>query len=77
VSITGRAPGEQLCWSEPWMRFSARTPSRLGPHLYDQAFSATKLQANENDLAVELAPLVRLIEVLTAMLEPRLNGLAG
>ena len=23
--ITGRAPGEQLCWSEPWMRFSART----------------------------------------------------
>ena len=21
----GRAPGEQLCWSEPWMRFSART----------------------------------------------------
>ena len=23
--ITGRAPGEQLCWSELWMRFSART----------------------------------------------------
>jgi putative transposase len=21
----GEAPGEQLCWSEPWMRFSART----------------------------------------------------
>jgi hypothetical protein len=25
VIITGRAPGEQLCWSEPWIRFSART----------------------------------------------------
>jgi hypothetical protein len=25
VSITGKVPGEQLCWSEPWMRFSART----------------------------------------------------
>jgi hypothetical protein len=23
----GRARGEQLCWSEPWMRFSARTAS--------------------------------------------------
>jgi hypothetical protein len=23
--MTGGAPGEQLCWSEPWMRFSART----------------------------------------------------
>src|SRR6266851_3938973 len=23
--ITGGAPGGQLCWSEPWMRFSART----------------------------------------------------
>jgi hypothetical protein len=25
VIITGRPPGEQLCWSGPWMRFSART----------------------------------------------------
>ena len=25
VIITGGTPGEQLCWSEPWMRFSART----------------------------------------------------
>ena len=25
--ITGRAPGGQLCWSAPWMRFSARTPT--------------------------------------------------
>ena len=24
--IAGGARGEQLCWSEPWMRFSARTP---------------------------------------------------
>jgi hypothetical protein len=24
--MTGEVPGEQLCWSEPWMRFSARTP---------------------------------------------------
>src|ERR1039457_4206042 len=23
--ITGRAPGEQTCWSEPWTGFSART----------------------------------------------------
>ena len=23
--ITGGASGEQLCWSEPWIRFSART----------------------------------------------------
>ena len=23
--VTGGAPGEQLCRSEPWMRFSART----------------------------------------------------
>jgi hypothetical protein len=27
VIITGRPPGEQLCWSGPWMRFSARTGS--------------------------------------------------
>jgi hypothetical protein len=25
VIMTGEVPGEQLCWSEPWMRFSART----------------------------------------------------
>jgi len=25
VIITAGAPGEQLCWSEPWTRFSART----------------------------------------------------
>src|ERR1039458_2537417 len=25
--ITGRAPGEQTCWSEPWTGFSARTGS--------------------------------------------------
>jgi hypothetical protein len=25
VIITDRPLGEQLCWSEPWMRFSART----------------------------------------------------
>jgi hypothetical protein len=25
VIITAGAPGEQLCWSEPWMPFSART----------------------------------------------------
>ena len=23
--IKGRAPGEQICWSEPWTGFSART----------------------------------------------------
>ena len=23
--ITGRTPGEQTCWSEPWTGFSART----------------------------------------------------
>jgi hypothetical protein len=25
VIITGEAPGEQLCWSEPWTGFPART----------------------------------------------------
>jgi len=25
VIITSRVPGEQLCWSEPWMWFPART----------------------------------------------------
>jgi hypothetical protein len=25
VIFIGRAPGEQLCWPELWMRFSART----------------------------------------------------
>jgi hypothetical protein len=28
VIMTGAARGEQLCWSEPWMRFSARTAAR-------------------------------------------------
>jgi hypothetical protein len=27
----GGAPGEQLCWSKPWMRFSARTVCRAVP----------------------------------------------
>jgi putative transposase len=27
--ITGRAPGEQTCWSEPWTGFSARTAGIL------------------------------------------------
>jgi len=30
VIITSRVPGEQLCWSEPWIRFSARTASPGG-----------------------------------------------
>jgi hypothetical protein len=28
--IKGRAPGEQICWSEPWTGFSARTVADLG-----------------------------------------------
>jgi len=31
--ITGRTPGEQTCWSEPWTGFSARTgknPANVG-----------------------------------------------
>ena len=28
--VTVRRLGEQLCWSEPWMRFSARTSAEPG-----------------------------------------------
>src|SRR2546430_7263949 len=33
--ITGRTPGEQTCWSEPWTGFSARTVPSNAPGAED------------------------------------------
>ena len=38
--ITAGPPGEQLCWSEPWMRFSARTRRWCSSRYWDARSAA-------------------------------------